>query len=204
MRTVLTFGKYFLTLLLGAALGVLIFYELINFVRDNEPFSYRLNYDLRKITYNRYVDKLDKFSFLLSTDYDLDAATESAKMFGKDYLVGFKAKDDPRIGCEVRKRDSSLDLSRDEDVLTRDLAASPRANKAKFISSGKVTLNSGLPAFQYNFNFIDPLGAVTAINQVSVPKENKTYLLLCGAGQAYFDKFAPDFAVFFNSFKFEK
>ncbi len=206
MKKLISLLTYTLVLTLGALLGALIFYLVINFVRDNEPFNYRLDYNLRKVAYNRYLDKVDKFSFLFANDYELDAATDSAKRYGKDYLAGFKANNDPRIGCDVRKRDFKLDLSLSDEQVTKDLTKLFGAGAAGFkvIDGAAVTTNTGLPAFQFNFNFTDPLNATMAVNQLLIPKDNQTYVLICGAGQAYFDKFASDFSVFFNSFRFEK
>ncbi len=206
MKRVRAFLIYFLTFLSGGLFAAAIFYFTVNFIRDNEPLGYRLKYDFNKVAYSRYVDKPDKFSFLFTNDYDLDASTESAKKYGRDYLVGFKARDDSRIGCEVRKRPLKMDLSRDDTLLTQEMTALFGQGVLGFkpISSGQVLLNSGLPAFQFNFNFTDPLRATASINQIMVPKGDQVYLLMCGAGKAYFSKFASDFAVFFNSFQFEK
>lgn len=197
--------KYGTVFTIGLILGAFLLYQFANFLRDNEPFGYRLTYRLGKVAYDKYVDKLDKFSFLFPRDNVLEASEGASKRFGKDYLAGFKEKNDPRIGCEVRKRSRPLDLERDEAEIGRELAAEFGKGALGFRvgRAEKVLLPANLPAFQFNFNFTDPLGAVTAINQVLVPKGKETYLLICGAGRAYFDEFAPDFAVFFNSFRFE-
>lgn len=197
--------KTFVIFILGGLSCAGIFYVVVSILRDAEPFGYRLNYSLKKIERNKYLDKIDNFSFVFSKDFEMDASTQSAQRYGKDYLVGFKDKNDPRIGCEVRKRSQKLDLSLLDDEIRRDLVSQFGKDAAKFKvnRAEKVTLEKGLPAFQFNFSFIDPLAAVAAVNEVLIPKGNETYLLMCGAGRAYFDKFAPDFALFFNSFKFE-
>lgn len=191
-------------LAVGIGLGAVGFYAAVTFVRDAEPFGYRLNYTLKKIEKSKYLDKLDQFSFLFSQDYEIDAATVSAKRYGPDYLVGFKDKNDPRIGCEVRKREPGLDLTKSDGEIARELTAQfgKESPNYKVTRAEKVSLN-GRDAFQFNFNFPDPLGAAIAVNQVLIPQDKKTYLLMCGAGKAYFDQFAADFALFFNSFRFE-
>lgn len=198
--------KYGLVFFLGLALGAFLFYQLANFIRDNEPFNYRLSYRFGKMAYDKYVDKLDKFSFLFPQQAVIEASEGATKRFGKDYLAGYKEKNDPRIGCEVRKGGLKVDLESDESTLGGELIKYFGLDKAgaKVTRAEKVTLNlNQLPAFQLNFNKIDPTGAVVAVNQILIPRGKETYLLICGAGKAYFDKFAPDFAAFFNSFRFE-
>lgn len=198
--------KYGTVFFLGLALGAFLFYQLANFIRDNEPFGYRLNYRFGKAAYDKYVDKLDKFSFLFPRDNVLEASEGATRRFGKDYLAGFMEKSDPRIGCEVRKGGLKVDLESDESVLGGELIKYLGLDKAgaKVTRAEKVTLDHNqLPAFQLNLNKIDPTGAVVAVNQILIPRGKETYLLICGAGKAYFGQFAPDFAAFFNSFRFE-
>lgn len=198
--------KYGFVFSLGLFLGVFLFYQLANFIRDNEPFGYRLSYRFGKVAYDKYVDKLDKFSFLFPQQDVIEASEGATKRFGKDYLAGFKEKSDPRVGCEVRKGGLKIDMDRDEETISRGLVQYFGLDKgdAKVTRAEKVAIDPGQrPAFQLNFNKVDPTGAVVAVNQLLVPRGNDVYLLICGAGKAYFDKFAPDFAVFFNSFRFE-
>lgn len=205
IKVVKGFLRTFIIFILGGLTCAGVFYAVVSILRDVEPFGYRLNYSLKKIERSKYLDKIDNFSFVFSKEFEIDASTESAKRYGKDYLVGFKDKNDPRIGCEVRKRSQKLDLNLSDDEIKRDLVLQfgKDADKFKVTRAEKVTLEKGLPAFQFNFSFLDPLAATAAINEVLIPKGNDTYLLMCGAGKSYFDKFTPDFALFFNSFKFE-
>lgn len=205
IKVVKGFLKIFLVFILGGLAGAGIFYVVVSILRDAEPFGYRLNYSLKKIERSKYLDKIDNFSFVFSKDFEMDASTQSAQRYGKDYLVGFKDKNDPRIGCEVRKKSQKLDLSLSDEEIKKDVISQfgKASDKFKVNRAEKVTLEKGLPAFQFNFSFLDPLDSVAAINEVLIPKGNETYLLMCGAGKAYFDKFAPDFVLFFNSFRFE-
>lgn len=196
--------KYLIVFLLGLAVGAFAFYQIISFVKNAEPLGYRLDYSLSKVTYSRYSDSVNNFTFLFGNTFDLDESSESAKKYGKTFLVGFKDKTDSRVGCDVRRENQALDLSQSTESLTQSLASQfgQGGEGVKILRAAKVETGQGLPAFQLNFNFLDPLGAVTTINQVVVPQKSGTYFLICGAGTAYFDKFAKDFSTFFNSFGF--
>lgn len=199
--------KYGTVFTFGLFLGAFLFYQLANFIRDNEPFNYRLTYRFGKVGYNRYIDKPDKFSFLFPQRTILEASEGATKRYGKDYLAGFKEEADPRIGCEVRKGGLKIDMSRDEETISRGLTQYFGLDKggAKVTRAGKVVLGpQQLPAFQLNFNKVDPTEAMVTVNQILIPRGGDVYLLICGAGKAYFNQFAPDFAVFFNSFGFEQ
>lgn len=185
------------SIILGLLIGILVLGSGIYF------------FSLKKSKTNElslYADPSGVFSFRYAPQFVIEKDSEDVlkKKYGNDYVVGLRHVDDPRIGCEVRKDSGAISLSLSEKDISQKLVTQYSKDTMGFslVRSGKVSLQKNIPAFDFRFTFIDPLLATMLIHQVFVPRGTNMYLLTCGAGRAYSEKFESDFETFFSSFVF--
>ena len=183
----------------GALIGILLLGLGIYFFSSKRDVSLELKV---------YADPSGVFSFRYMPQFVIEKDTDESliKRYGLDYIVGFRHTYDPRIGCEIRKNDGSFSLDLPEQDISWKLVTQYSKDTKEFslVRSGKVVLQGNMSAFQFSFTFVDPLDATMLIHQVFIPHGKDMYLLTCGSGRAYSEKFESDFETFFSSFVFNE
>jgi hypothetical protein len=139
-----------------------------------------------------------KFSFL--DRYGLD--NDEKKKFGSDYVIGFKLPSDPQTGCDIRKTDSRLDMSKKDDQISAAVNKQLESASRDFVLlSQKTLLIDGEKSWKSDFTMSDPTGSTIRIEQILVSRGQEGYAIICGSQELLFERVSPDFGYFISSIR---
>ncbi|EKE16293.1 MAG: hypothetical protein ACD_11C00021G0022 [uncultured bacterium] len=191
---------FYVLLILLVAGGI---YQGVSKLKPYLTWGAHFKSPIELIKYQTYSSEDLDLSFSYSDKYVFDA--NEKKKYSKDYLAGFYLKADQRTGCDVRLTDIGINFSKNDqeikDAISKDLAANVKGF-ADF--SGERIEIDGESAMRVSFLLTDPLGNILRITQVMVTHNNKSYLLVCGAGQPHYAIYEKDFNDFIEKIHWKK
>ncbi|MFH1426459.1 MAG: hypothetical protein ABIG66_03415 [Candidatus Kerfeldbacteria bacterium] len=165
-------------------------------------FGYRFDVGYARVDIQQYQNESPALSF----EYDAEMMaidTDEEQRYGDTYIVGLKANDDPRTGCDVRRIQQTFDLERPVEDVAKELSDELGSGSTSFQST-----NSGYIFFKeqkaigMDINFIGPLGDAAKVRQVFVPDGDYTFTMICGGNKSLQKFYQKEYDRFFNTFSF--